>query len=331
VGRKQAARIVAFLTAALIGAIGWFGAYDNLLPLAPSSAAAHDSATFGPQPPARSERLPLPTPQPTATPLPTTTGYLTEVYTDPSGNSMTYYVHVPSDYNPRAQARYPIVLLLHGVGEDAHPTFTPEQNRNAILSHPYVQAWTSAAIQAQWPSFVVVPQIMAPNRWVDVPGPQGDYSLAPQPTESLAMANAILTLVERTYTRIDGRRVYITGISMGAYGVWDAIERWPQEFAAAAPVAGGGSLAGAAQLIHLPLWAFHRANDTSVPVAASRDMIAAIKSAGGAPCYTEVPGTDHDIWMIVYGESSFMQWLFAQGTATAALGAIPVCAAPPIQ
>ena len=38
---------------------------------------------------------------------------------------------------------------------------------------------------------------------------------------------------------------------MGGYGTWEAIERWPDYFAAAAPIAGAGDPSKASVLTHL--------------------------------------------------------------------------------
>jgi predicted peptidase len=104
---------------------------------------------------------------------------------------------------------------------------------------------------------------------------------------------------------------------MGAYGVWDAIERWPTYFAAAAPASGAGDPALAGELVDLPIWAFHGGADRVVPVSGSRDMIQAITAADGQPRYTEYAGSDHPIWHAVYGISDdpanpLYPWLFAQ-------------------
>jgi predicted peptidase len=228
---------------------------------------------------------------------------------------MTYYLHVPADYS--ASERYPLVLLLHGGGEVARSGYSAEQNEDLLLTQPYVQIWTSPSIQAQWPSFVLVPQVAAPDRWVNVPAGQGAYVLQPNPTPSLSAAMDILSLVEQQYTGIDQLRLYITGISMGGYGVWDAIERWPTVFAAAIPVAGAGDPTHVAALVQTPLWAFQGSADTIVPAAAADDIIQAMTQAGETPCYTEFMDASHVIWMQVYGDPTTMAWLFAQGTPAA--------------
>ncbi len=251
----------------------------------------------------------------------TQNGYLTRTYTDARGVSMTYYLFVPRYYNP--QKRYPLVLLLHGGGERAAAKNTPEQSRSLLLDQPYVQVWDSATVQDQWPSFIVVPQVAGTNRWVNVPAAQGSYQMAPQPTNSLRLAKAIVDSLQQEYRGIDPKRLYITGLSMGGYGVWDAIERWPSYFAAAAPVAGAGDPSRAATLTNLPIWDFHGTADTVVPVSGSRDMIQAIRAAGGNPLYTEYPQAGHAIWMQVYTSPAFLSWLFAQKAPAARLSSHP--------
>jgi predicted peptidase len=242
-------------------------------------------------------------------------GYETLIYRGPNGMQMTYYLYVPTGYNP--QRKYPLVLVLQGGGEVANPKASLAQNRKLLLSQYYAKVWISAAIQDKWPSFIVIPQVAAPDRWVNVPARVGSYTLSPQPSASLSAAKAIVDMLQREYRSIDSHRIYVTGLSMGGYGTWEAIERWPDYFAAAAPLSGAGDPSKAAELIHVPIWAFHGAKDTTVPVSGSRDMIQAIIKAGGHPRYKEFPDEGHDLWEPghVYSpdkDSSFFTWLFSQ-------------------
>jgi hypothetical protein len=50
----------------------------------------------------------------------------------------------------------------------------------------------------------------------------------------------------------------------------------------------------------------------NVPVSGSRDMIAAMKKAGGEPKYTEFPYSAHNIWSEVTQTNGLWQWLFNQ-------------------
>ena len=149
--------------------------------------------------------------------------YMTRTYTDAQGLSMSYYLYLPRNYNPHQ--RYPLILLLQGGGERGKTGYTLEQNRNVILSKAYVDVWATQTVQAQWSSFVVVPQVMNSKRWVNTPASQGSYQLASQPTTSLRLAKEIVDALRRQYQSIDPTRLYVTGISMSGYGVRGAIER----------------------------------------------------------------------------------------------------------
>lgn len=292
----------------LIGLL--IGILSGCMPIARGAASSKPTPT-----PPRA-RTPTPTPdaatesRAVSRAEPPSVPFMTEVYTSPFGQRMTYYLHVPPPYS--TQLSYPLVLLLHGGGEVAKTSNTPAQNASVLLSQQYVSIWASATVQRRWPSFIVVPQVVAPSRWVNVPANTGSYELAANPTESLLLALDIVTSLQQEYTTINARRIYLTGLSMGGYGAWEAAERWPYRFAAVAPLAGAGDPARAANLVNLPVWAFQGTDDVVVPISGSRDMIRAIQASGGHPRYTEYPGTGHDIWVRVYSNTAFLSWLFAQ-------------------
>ncbi len=325
--RRKLAKILLTLGLCILIATLLFGA-DAFLQVAyfQNTSEAHSA-------PKKTARTIAPTstpePIPTAAPTPyVSKGFVTEKYTDPQGVTMTYYIYIPNGYVPTQ--KYPLVLLLHGGGERSDPSATPAQNQFLLFEQPYAKVWApdydnpdSAHVQQHWPSFVVIPQIPINQQWVYADVNYGSYTLAPQPTPWLLAAKELLDSLQEQYAGIDARRLYITGLSIGAYGVWDAIERWPNYFAAAAPIAGGGDPSKASVLVNMPIWAFQGSDDNVVPIAASRDMIYAIKAAGGHPLYTEFEGYSHEIWDMVYsttGNSNrvvgFFPWLFSQRNPT---------------
>jgi predicted peptidase len=240
-------------------------------------------------------------------------GFSTRAFIDADGDSMTFYLYAPPIARTNPTAKLPLTLILIGSGESASTTATPDLNRARVLDDSYVNLWTSAAVQSKWPGYVLAPQVVAPTRWVNVPGNTGSYQLATQPSTALALVKDILDeTIREAGATLDTKRIYITGISMGAYGVWDAIERWPQTFAAAAPVAGAGDPSRAAALTDLPIWDFHGSGDDQVPISGSTDMIQAIRAAGGHPKFTLIPSKTHDIWMQAYDYPDFLPWLYAQ-------------------
>jgi predicted peptidase len=112
---------------------------------------------------------------------------------------------------------------------------------------------------------------------------------------------------------VDEKRIYLTGLSMGGYGAWELAMRQPTRFAALAPICGGGDESQAAILKDIPVWAWHGDADPAVPVERSRRMIEAIKTAGGKPRYSELPGVGHDSWTPAYTRADgVVPWLFEQ-------------------
>ncbi len=105
---------------------------------------------------------------------------------------MTFYVYVPNGYDPTEA--YPMVLILHGVEEAANPTASAAANRINLVGQDYVSIWgpgyptRGPSVQSRWPCFVVVPQLVGSNRWVNVPPGVSSYRLTSQPSVSLQMA-----------------------------------------------------------------------------------------------------------------------------------------------
>src|SRR5262249_39700339 len=124
-------------------------------------------------------------------------GFTTHIFIDSLGIPVTYYLHVPQHYNPVAP--YPLVLVLHGTGERGRVKNSPAANRQIILEQHYVNVWTSAGIQQQWPSFVVIPQITGAGRWVDLPTGTGTYQMAAQPSAQLLAAKEIVDALQLRY------------------------------------------------------------------------------------------------------------------------------------
>jgi predicted peptidase len=126
--------------------------------------------------------------------------------------------------------------------------------------------------------------------------------------------NLTMDLLEKLIHKypIDKKRIYVTGLSMGGFGAWDMICRYPGKFAAAIPICGGGDTGKAQLLVNTPIWAFHGSNDKVVKVILSRNMINAIKANGGNPKYTEYKGVGHDCWINAYKEKGLLEWLFGQ-------------------
>jgi predicted peptidase len=104
---------------------------------------------------------------------------------------------------------------------------------------------------------------------------------------------------------------------MGGYGTWSLGLKFPERFAAIAPVCGGGetidvllaSRNKSAALKSLGIWAFHGAKDNVVPLEESERMLAALKKAGVKEMkITVYPEAGHDSWTETYKNEKLYEW-----------------------
>jgi lysophospholipase L1-like esterase/predicted esterase len=236
----------------------------------------------------------------------TISSFLIKTYTDSSkySHSMPYRLFVPANYN--AQQTYPLVIFFHGAGERG------TDNTAQLTANQGATVWVEPYYQANHPCFVIAPQCPASEQWVDTPWGNGSYNLDNVPiSDEMQMALDIITQTRVDYN-IDSTRIYSAGLSMGGYGTWNVNLLNSQLFAAAIPICGAGDPNKASRLTAKPIWAFHGDADPTVPVAGSRDMINALRTAGGNPKYTEFPGVGHDCWVQAFTDPYLIDWAFAQ-------------------
>jgi len=224
------------------------------------------------------------------------------IYTDASGKTIPYELFVPPAYDKTR--KYPLIVFFHGAGERG----TDNINQLAHVAKNF----SAPDFQAKHPCFVVAPQCPLNEQWVDMSW--GDLSgVRPaQPSQAMRLALKALDAVTSEFS-IDQARIYVTGLSMGGYAVWDCITRYPDRFAAGVACCGGGDEnTVTAAVAQVPVWAFHSADDNAVPVVRSRHMVAAMKKMGGQPHYTEYQGLGHGSWDKAFSEPDLYPWLFQQ-------------------
>ena len=210
-----------------------------------------------------------------------------------SKGTLHYRLLKPLDYDP--VKKYPIVVCLPYGGIPA--TDTIRQIQGAVAAELLAEDWN----KRKYPAFIFIPNRPPGAAWGGLPYPVTVDSL---------VFDALVALDQQF--SIDVKRRYVAGLSLGAFGTWNFICKRPDLFAAAIPVAGGGDPRLAPKIVNVAVWAFHGAKDKNVPVIRSREMIAAIKSAGGHPNYTEFPDEGHNIWDLVRASPGLLDWLFAQ-------------------
>ena len=213
-----------------------------------------------------------------------------------------YLLSVPSGYSGDSGRRWPLLLFLHGTagwGSDVANV--------AALGLPRLLAGA--------------PDLTAAERVAAADVAEKFVVVAPQcPYWEVWEERAILGLLDDLAGefRLEAGRTYLTGLSMGGFGVWSIGLRHLERFAALAPVCGGGRVAdGAAAaerhpqaLQRLGVWAFHGALDGVVPREESERMIAALRAAGVSDTrLTVYPDAAHDAWTATYANPELYAWL----------------------
>jgi predicted peptidase len=211
---------------------------------------------------------------------PVESGFLDKTI-DYNGATVKYVVYVPKDYSP--EKPHPAILFLHGSGEQGDD------------GKKQAEVGLGSAIRMaedKWNYIVMFPQKPKGKGWF------------------MDHEKLILDVIEKTKKeyKIDDKRLYITGLSMGGFGTWSLICKYPDMFAAAAPVCGGGNPADAAKIKDLPIWNFHGDKDNAVPIKRSQEMIDALKAAGGTPKFTIYPGVGHNSWDKAYRDEKLYEW-----------------------
>ena len=195
-------------------------------------------------------------------------------------SQIRYLLYLPQDYDP-AQ-KWPLILSLHGAslrGDDLDRITYQGLQRNIANGKHY-------------PFIVVSPQCPAGLWW---------------PTE---MLDALLTEIVRAYP-IDADRIYVTGLSMGGFGTWDLAMKYPHRFAAIAPMCGGGKPNLVSAICHLPVWVFHGARDSIVPLTRSEEMVSALKACDADVRFTVYPDAGHECWLQAYDTPELYEWFLS--------------------
>lgn len=229
--------------------------------------------------------------------------YQPHVFKNDKGDKLGYRLMIPEGYDPQGTEKYPLVLFLHGAGERG------DDNLKQLVHG--TKEFAKPEVRKKYPAFVLAPQCPDGKRWVEVDWSLDAHKQLPDDSDTMKLVLQLISSLQKEY-RIDQRRQYVTGLSMGGYGTWDLITRHPEMWAAAAPVCAGGDEATADKIAKVPVWAFHGDKDTVVKPHRSRNMIEAIKKAGGKPLYTEYKDVGHNSWAPAHADPKLMDWLFAQ-------------------
>ena len=197
---------------------------------------------------------------------------------DGANEVMPYRVYVPTSY--QAGRPTPLVVALHGLGAtedsffDSYARVAPKlaEQHGFLMAAPL-----GFRVDGFYGASVMSTADAAARR-------RGEYS------EKDVLE--VLARMKAQY-KVDESRIYLIGHSMGAIGTWALGAKYPDIWAALAPFSGMGSPLMAGRMKAIPQFVVHGDADPTVNVNGSRAMVAALKTAGAAVTYMEVPGGNH--------------------------------------
>jgi predicted peptidase len=212
-----------------------------------------------------------------------------------AGEDMPYRLYVPGSYDPKIGA--PLIVALHGYGGDQNYFF------EAVKDLP--------ALCERYGVIFVAPMGLAKDGWygapLSIPGnaPRSGGGATPTPDRTPAQETQyralserdvlnVLDLVKREY-KIDARRIYLMGHSMGGFGTWWLGQKHADIWAAIAPMS--GVLPNVdyqlPKLKNVPVMVSIGGAENPAWVEASRKQIDAMKALGMTTDYFEPEGATH--------------------------------------
>ena len=199
--------------------------------------------------------------------------------------NILYKVHPPKHI--KRGTKLPVVIYLHGSAKGG--TDNIKQTKVAVPA-------SFVRNMRQRPCILIAPQ-----------APKGMSWIAKSGDSVRSFLDDFLKEVEVA----DKQRVYLTGFSLGAYGVWNFIAKRPDLFAAAVPLAGEARLQNAPKMKGVAIWIFHGRRDRYVNVSHARAISKELKKHGIEHKYTEL-AEGHLITHIIFNKPEVHEWLFQQ-------------------
>ena len=206
---------------------------------------------------------------------------------------LDFLLYLPKDYGKEPRQEWPMIVYLHGA-----------PLRGATLELLMEEEpLPKQLMEANYFPFIVV-------------APLGDGEF--QFWAKDEMIKPLFTLLEEIQAKlsVDAQRIYLTGNDMGGNGVWAIGLRYPEYFAALAPVAGYFDYPfdvpdNICDLKDVPVWAFHGGRDQIIPVEAEQELVDALKACGGNAQITVSPRMEIDVPYRVYENPELYDWFLS--------------------
>ena len=234
-------------------------------------------------------------------------------FIDTNGGMLSYRL-----YDSKCGGKKPLIIFLHGSGERGEGNSLPLLCNNVPTTFfEYARDVEDAIIllpQAPWNSMV--------GGWCF---DQNAFNL-----------KELISFISKGYP-VDKNRIYLSGISNGASGVWNLLREQPEMYAAAISISGylypkrekektfinGASYVAVTpshveMLKQIPIWIFHAEDDQVVSVKNSQSFLNSLYLIGNKEVYyTEykrgvISPNPHASWELAFNEKELLPWLFSK-------------------
>ena len=175
-----------------------------------------------------------------------------------------YFERLPSRLGQDPTERFPMLIVNHG-WSNSKRFDTPGSGMQVMNEHSLLQYIQSHDFDHDLPFIILMPQ-RCWSQFADA---------------EVQILNSFVQWAKRVYP-VDENKIYMTGLSMGGWATWEYIRSYPNELAAAAPMAGGGDVGRICTAVPTPVWAFAAVDDPTVPYTQVRDTVEALAACPGS-------------------------------------------------
>ena len=208
-----------------------------------------------------------------------------------------YLIYIPEGYDNKTNEKWPLLFFMHGMGDRGTNVFL------LAKASPFKMIREKGPL----PFIIVAPLLNSSLEFFSFPGKYLEGAL------DEIMGNY----------RIDAKRVYLTGLSLGGEASYRFALEHPEKIAALASLSGMlaqnvpgylykeiKEMAGIplSRLRDVPSWEIHSADDAVVPLSIAQKTVDDFAKSGVKIRFSILTNHDHDIWSDTYTDPEFYKW-----------------------
>ncbi len=230
-----------------------------------------------------------------------------------TGAKIDYALYVPEDYDPAKS--YPLVIAMHGSGQSKQPI--DMVLRRYEMATTWVKNGYDCIVFAPHSHNLNAEEGKFDTQWSTAKG-TSPLALG----ESGKITYKIIEELREEFS-IDLNRQYLTGLSMGGWGVYAMIADHPDDWAGALLSCAttwdnNEQIAEIVKEYEIPVWIFHAPDDPVRSFGEFAKIVNALNDADADYRVTVYKNDEifypsaHFSWTPMYADTAVLDWLFAQ-------------------